>query len=287
MDSDCIFRHLMQELFSNSYVNELPKMQKVIKDFKPEGPLTKSLLKLLLKAFEVLVFPVLDSWEAYLDTNMLSVTSSPKMYISYAILLSWTEVHVVEDQYARFLIVLTLVNYMARVAYDFTGRKFYKLSPKILTVLFDKVLKEDFYKGGGWKSLKKHILNKKYSEIYDEYEAYDFNNSYSLKKLMQRIQDIFLHPRPSFEHLHSLEQISNFEIINDLTRDVMSLVETSLVNELNLNTEQSLSKVTEGSKSSEHSDLKSFFEVVLQNRVVDLEDKLRELISVFELLDTK
>ncbi|GFV47689.1 uncharacterized protein TNCV_1708851 [Trichonephila clavipes] len=287
MDSDRIFRHLMQELFSNSYVKELRKMQKVIKDFKPEGPLTKSLLKLLLKVFEVLEFAVLDSWAEYLYTNMLSVTSSPKMYISYAIFLSWMEIHVVESPYVRFLITLTLVNYMAKMTYDFTGRNFYKLTPKILTVLFDKILKEDFCKAGGWKGLKKHILNKKYNEIYDEYEAYNFINSDLITKLTQRVKDIFLHPRPSFAHLLSLERIGNFKIINDLTRDIMPLVETSLLNELSLNMEQSLSKEAEGSKSSEHFVLKYPFEMALNDEMVDLEEKLRELISICELLDAE
>ncbi|GFU77205.1 uncharacterized protein TNCV_152511 [Trichonephila clavipes] len=141
MTSDPIFTHLIQELYSDSYIAGLGSILDIIKDCKPKGPLTKSLLELLPKVFEVLEIVVENCWLSYIDENLQSMVDSPASYVSHVMMTCWVERNTVPDIFDRFLIVLTFVNYVSDLIYCMTAKKYYRMTPKILTVLFENVLK--------------------------------------------------------------------------------------------------------------------------------------------------
>ncbi|GFY49737.1 uncharacterized protein TNIN_106631 [Trichonephila inaurata madagascariensis] len=248
-----IFTHLIQELYSDSYVAGLGSISDIIKDCKPKGPLTKSLLEFLPKVFDVLEIGIKDCWSIYIDKNLKSIVASPELYVSHVMMMCWVEKNTTPDIYERFLIVLTLVKYMADLVYRTTAKKFYGLTSKILTVFFGNFLREDFNKRGGWKHLEKHILYKKYLEYYDECLLYDFVFDDIPKDLKQRMQDSYS-PLQTLGSIFIRKNTINFNVIQDLIREVLRSVETSLLNELSsptLNEEHSVSKEAGRASSTE------------------------------------
>ncbi|GFQ78980.1 uncharacterized protein TNCT_472701 [Trichonephila clavata] len=153
---------------------------------------------------------------------------------------------VVTDTYDRTLSVVALVKYMSEKICFTTGKKFYKLDPRILTAFFDNCLRKDFKKRGGWNRLEKH-LNKKYREYRNECAAYGF--------VIDDIpDDLKLKIRHTFTSKSELLTEVPCERISDLyiTREVSS-VGTSLLNEINLPktyTEKYFPKEAEGSSST-------------------------------------
>ncbi|PRD22927.1 UNVERIFIED_CONTAM: hypothetical protein NCL1_47773 [Trichonephila clavipes] len=277
MASDPIFTHLIQELYSDSYVAVLGSISDIIKDCKPKGPLTKSLLELLPKVFDVLEIGIKDCWPIYIDKNLKSIVASPELYVSHVMMMCWIEKNTTPDIYERFLIVLTLVKYVVDLVYHTSGKKFYPLTSKILTVFFENVLREDFNKRGGWKHLKKHILNKKYLEYYDECLSYDFIFDDIPKDLKQRMQD-------SYSPLQTLDSIFIRKNTSNFKKKLISPT---------LNKEHSVSKEVGRSSSTEANgldDLEMMPSLEIKYRhcvcqIKQLKEKLIQLISTFQLLE--
>ncbi|GFS48958.1 uncharacterized protein TNIN_280871 [Trichonephila inaurata madagascariensis] len=272
MASDPIFTHLIQELYSDSYVARLGSISDIIKDCKPKGYLTKSLLELLPKVFDVLEIVVKICWSNYIDENLQSMVDSAVAYVSYAMMGCWIERNTVPDIFDRFLIALTFVNYLADLIYCTTAKKYYKLTPKILTVFFENVLMEDFKKRGGWKRLEKHILSKNYLEYHYECSAYDFVYDNIPKDLKQKCE----------------KAMRLREVLISVTIFLTELSPPSL------SEEQSDSEETEGSSSTEAKVVEDPYMYsrgidyrLCESRLNRLEEKLRQLISIFELLEAE
>ncbi|GFQ97417.1 uncharacterized protein TNCT_649141 [Trichonephila clavata] len=197
---------------------------------------------------------------------------------------------------------------MSEIIWFTTGKKLYQLNSRILTVFFENCLREDFKNRGGWKRLEKHILSRKYREYHNECAAYRFVMDDIPDDLKRKI-------RHSFASKSEPPKDVPRERINDLTQQVMSFVGTSLLNEINspkMNKENLVSKEAEGSSSAksnvlEDSDLlcdgtistgANMLEVsdmarssgkqvnLCVSHLNQLEDKLKGLISIFELLET-
>ncbi|GFQ71839.1 uncharacterized protein TNCT_713881 [Trichonephila clavata] len=258
MANDPIFTFLIQELHSDSCVENLDSTSDIVKDCKPKGLLTKRLLELLPKAFVVLEIVVKDCWSSYIDENLKTMVASPELYVSHIMMLCWIEKSTIPGIYDRFLIMFPLVKYVANRVYRSTAKKFYRLTSKILTVFFENVLREDFKKRGGWKRLEKHILNKKYLEYYDECLPYDFVIDDVPEDLKQRMRDSYS-PLQTLDAIFIKKNTNNFNIMQDLIHEVLNSVETPLLNELSLptlNEEHSVSKEAERSDSTEANVLK-------------------------------
>lgn len=286
MASDPIFRHLMQELFSEFYVAAFGEMGSVIQDCTPKGALTKSLFELLVKVFDVLEYEIIRSWSEYFDTYLKSI-NSPKKFISYMIMISRMEIDVVNDHYDKFLIVLALINYATSMTYNQSNNEYFKLTSKVMTFIYEKSLREDFHRRGGWKHLKKHIINRKYVEYYNECKNRDLIiNGQLPEDLERKIQDIFSPQRPSFSHLGPVESCGDFEVIDSLSSELMSSIETSLLDLLS--SPATNTKESEGSNSSvseaDSCDLDVFYS---EGRIKHIQDRLREIISIFESLEAE
>ncbi|GFY50905.1 uncharacterized protein TNIN_161311 [Trichonephila inaurata madagascariensis] len=290
MASDPIFRHLMQEFFPYSFEETSDSLFKFNQKFTPKGPLSKNLLNLIAEAFLAIETVVHETWARRLAIIQRSMMQSAELYICHLMCICFTEQQIVTDIYDLFLNVIVLVRYITRMIFYTTGKKLFKLASRILTVFFENSLREDFMKHGGWERLEKHILNRKYHEYYNECARYDFITESIPQDLKEKI-------RPSLSFSNELPEYINVRI-TDLTRKVISSVESSLLNEISSpksNKEISVSKEAEGASSTEANVLKdsdmprsSEKQINLcESRLNQLEEKLKGLISIFELLETE
>ncbi|GFR06350.1 uncharacterized protein TNCT_83781 [Trichonephila clavata] len=231
MARDLFFKHLMQELFPSYYVETLDLGPYNNVDYKPMGPLTENLISMFPKVIAVLQNLVMETWSIYLHRTRALMISSREMYVSHVMLISYVEDQIVGNIYDKFLMVLASVTHLAERINIATGMNFYELTPQILTVYFENALREDFNRSGGWKNLERHILSKKYNEIYNECVALYFATD---EELQQKIREIVSPPRPYFEiSIPSYENIKH-PIIVKLTCQVMSFREKSPFNEPSL-----------------------------------------------------
>ncbi|GFY73948.1 uncharacterized protein TNIN_243551 [Trichonephila inaurata madagascariensis] len=289
MSRDLIFRRFMQKLFSQPSVDALELHQN---NRRPKEYFTKNLLDLLQQVFAVLEIVIRDAWSEFVDVHFKLMASSPRNYIRHIIIMCSAEMERYTDIYDRFLIMLSVVIFTAEMMFDVTRKPFNKLNPQILTVFFEDVLREDFYRRGGWNRLEKHILSRKYTEYYKECLPYEFDIHNIPEDLKQRIRDCF---SPELIWCKVGRHKTRF---SNLTHKVMSSVDTSLLNILSspkVNTEQSVSKEVVGSDprtakmddshamEPEESDLY----VRCKSKIDELERRLQNLVTIFELLDTK
>ncbi|GFV47700.1 hypothetical protein TNCV_1708951 [Trichonephila clavipes] len=156
------------------------------------------------------------------------------------------------------------------------------------------MLKEDFYRRGGWKRLENYILNSKYIEYYYECLPYKFVMKDVPEHLKQRIRHSFSPKAVFYCKMGNKERQ-----FSHLTREVMSYVDPSLLSGLNspeLNEEQWIPNETEESDSSTATMLEDSrtrvpkeldLFVCCSDKVEKLEWTLQNLLSIFELLDTK
>ncbi|GFR30265.1 uncharacterized protein TNCT_625791 [Trichonephila clavata] len=288
MASDPIFQHLIQELFPYSYGNASHSSLIISQKFTPKRLLTKNLFDLMVEAFAVLEIVIHETFSAYLGKNRAAMKQSAESYVYSTMCICWMKQQVVPDIYDRFLSTIVLVRYTTERLFSTNGKKFYKLTSQILTVLFENTLREDFMKRGGWENLGKHILNKKYREHFNEYARYDF-----ISHLIP--EDLKLKNSLLVTSTTGLSENIPCEWINYLTLKVMSSVSTSLLKEINspkLDKEKTVSKEIEGSRSTntlEDSEMPPSSKTHNQlcvSRIDHLEEKVKELISIFELLES-
>ncbi|GFS48965.1 uncharacterized protein TNIN_280931 [Trichonephila inaurata madagascariensis] len=199
------------------------------------------------------------------------------------------------DIYDRFLNAFALVNYVTDI-FIIGGANFCELSRQTLTVFYENVLRKDFEERGGWKCLRKYIQDKKYVRYFYDCEKYNFVADDFPKKLKVKIRDSFSYQLPSIPHNFQME-LHFLREVDDLTSKVMSSIKISPLNDLNspkFKEEQSILKevdepsfnkadILEVSSTmvSQESDKYEF----CQSKVDDLEERLRYLLGVFELLD--
>ncbi|GFY51259.1 uncharacterized protein TNIN_406761 [Trichonephila inaurata madagascariensis] len=226
MPSDPTFQHLLEVFFPSSYMETSDLHMVLRKDITPKERLKKDLFDLIGDAFAVLEISIRITRSKPLSYNQLTMIQSVKEYVWCIMFLCWVEKEVVTDIYDRTLSVVALVKYTSEVISFTSGKNFYKLNSLILTVFFENCLRVDFKKRGGWKRLRKHILSRKYREYHEECAAYHFvikNIPHDLKRKI----------RLSFAYFLKFRREVPIARINDLTREVMSSVGTSLLNELN------------------------------------------------------
>ncbi|GFU25114.1 uncharacterized protein TNCV_3360461 [Trichonephila clavipes] len=308
MPSDPIFQHFLEVFFPYSYMEASDLHMVLVKDITPKGPLTKNLFYLIADTLDVLDISIHDAWSGHIGKERRAMMQSVKFYVWHVISMCWVEKLVVADIYDRTLSVVALVRFVSEMFWFTSGKKLYQLNSRILTVFFENSLKEDFKKRGGWKRLEKHILNRKYKEYHNKCAAYRFVFDAIPDDLKLEIRQSLVSRFDYPKELHS-------EKIDDLTQEVMSSIGFSLLNEINspkINEGKSVSKEAEGSSSNKANVLKdsempcdgtSSVEAdalkdsdmprssekqinLCVSRVNQLEEKLKDLISIFELLET-
>ncbi|GFS54015.1 hypothetical protein NPIL_358731 [Nephila pilipes] len=299
MESDPYFKHLMQELFSGPYLEGMDLNLCRNKDYKSKGPLTKSLLDSFRKVFAVQEISIKHNWSTYFEQIQPIAKSSPEHYVEYLIVMLFAEKDVLGNKYDRFLTILSAVVYSAKRMYYATGKNFFKFTPHVSSVFFENALREDFNQLGAWECLENNILSRKYNEYYEVLVASDFNFD---EERELKIRELLLSEQLPFSSGVSEKEVYvNMSEVQYLTNKVMSRIEISLLKELDLPylfEEQLVSKQAEESCSSKEngivdptdSNTKDYFGTEFQdfdNQLNRTEEKMKDLISVFELLDAK
>ncbi|GFY54863.1 uncharacterized protein TNIN_297591 [Trichonephila inaurata madagascariensis] len=241
MADDPIFRHLTNQLFPYYYVKygKIPLIMECTDSFVEKGVLTKYLFGTIVKAIYVLENAVASSWAVYLNTNHELMTHSPKLYVNHVMKICRLEKELIHDVYERLISVCALVTAIGIFTYRNTCENFYKLTPLILSVFFENVLKEDFEKQGGWECFEQYLLHQGYADWYDKLRISgsvvdDVANlpvefQLKTKQLVSRRQRI-----DSTDII--LEEIGNRLRTAYLTREVFKSIDASILNELNLST---------------------------------------------------
>ncbi|GFY78109.1 hypothetical protein TNIN_339901 [Trichonephila inaurata madagascariensis] len=233
MANDALFQHLTSHLFPYYYA----KYHKIlgfecVETFVPMGALTNNLFDIIAKAMHLFEAFIIWSWMESLEYNSEKIKHF-ETYILYVMMFCIQKKTLIKDIYERFINVCSLVTVIGLHNLYTTGKKFYKLTPQILTVFFEKALKEDFKKRGGWKRLEKYIMSQDYLEYFEllcgapiPREEYDEKaNEFTSRR----------------SHVHSpflpLQKESENQLASYLTMKVISCLDASLVTELRSSTQ--------------------------------------------------
>ncbi|GFT18839.1 uncharacterized protein NPIL_232901 [Nephila pilipes] len=237
MADDMIFRHLTNQLFPYYYVKygKIPLNIECQDLFVERGALSRYLFEIIVKTIYVLENTVASPWTVYLNTNHELMIHSPKLYVNHVMRICRLEEQLVQDTHERFVSVCALVTAIGIIIYRITRKNFYKLTPLILTVFFENVLKEDFEKQGGWEHLQQYLLHQGYADWHDKLgisgsvveDATNLPEEFRIKtkELISRRQRI-----NSTDMI--LEEINNRLRTVYLTRVVMKSIDASLQEEL-------------------------------------------------------
>ncbi|GFR22360.1 uncharacterized protein TNCT_159491 [Trichonephila clavata] len=238
MANDALFQHFLRHMFPYFYVKykNLPEgfLDTSVEPFVAKGLLTENLFDVMGKAMFGVQNVLIASWCERLEKDMEKMTSSAEKYISQTIMFCYALKSVISDIYERFITVCALVTYIGIYICYRTLKKFYQLTPRILTVFFEDALKEDFKKRGGWNCLERYLLSQVYLEYYENFCFYINCNEVDSRIVFKHELLRFFKRR---NVLHSL--FFNFVQMGDqdtkiLTNKVLSFIETSLLTELAL-----------------------------------------------------
>ncbi|GFQ69328.1 uncharacterized protein TNCT_63231 [Trichonephila clavata] len=232
MANDALFQHLMTHLFPYYYAKH-HKIQgfECVETFVPKGALTENLFDIIAKAMHSLEDFIIYSWIESLKYNSESVKDF-ETYILHVMMFCIEKKTLLNDIYERFINVCSLVTIIGLHTFFTTGKKFYKLTPRILTVFFEKALKEDFKKRGGWKRLEKYIMFQDYLEYNEllcdaQSPCVEFDEK-SIEFASRRC------------HVYSpflISEETENDFASDLTVEVISSIEASLLAELRSSTQ--------------------------------------------------
>ncbi|GFT57623.1 uncharacterized protein NPIL_436431 [Nephila pilipes] len=299
MASDPYFKHLIQELFEGPYLEGLDFNLRQKKDYKPKGPLTRTFLDIFPKVFALLEDVMKTFCSSHIKKHLNSMESSPEIYVYRSLFMCDLLGHFVKSKYDRFIFVLSLMSCSEKIISTATGRKFYKLTSRILTVFFERVLWKEFDKLLFWKRLEKYIFSGKYNEYCDELVASNFSIDDDFR---DRITSLFHTAMSEISKIPQTVEDALYLRADTLTPEVMCSVENSLLYELSspkLNEEQPVATLVKGACASNRNGNDSEFQnydtkaelksniYVFENRLKEMEETLRNLLSIFELLEAK
>ncbi|GFV12485.1 uncharacterized protein TNCV_1792641 [Trichonephila clavipes] len=258
MAQDEIFQYLMDQMFPYFYekYGKVPSDVGCSGSFVANKVLTEDLFEIIAKTFYVLGCVLLLSWSNFLDEHYALMARSPKHYISLAIKACYIENHFNCDIHERFISVGSLVTVIGKYIYIRTNQAFYKLTPLILTVFFENVMKEDFEKQGSWKNLEKYLSKERFSDWYDSFKSsryfIDHFDSFP-EEIKIKLKELTLRRGSILASYEIVKTIGSESEIKDLTQKVISSAETSILYELRwpgLDEKQWISKKDEVSASN-------------------------------------
>lgn len=168
MAEDEIFQHFVDQLLPYYYDIEVVFPNRTCPaSFVAKGVLTENLFSAIFKTFYVLDKIMYKYWLLYLNENIKEAISSKTHYVLYVIRPCYVETLVNCDIYETFISVCALIISIGTNTYIDTGKNFCDLTPIIMTIFFENVLKEDFNKRGGWNCLERYLLQQDYVEYYE------------------------------------------------------------------------------------------------------------------------
>ncbi|GFR22354.1 uncharacterized protein TNCT_159471 [Trichonephila clavata] len=237
MAQDKIFQYLMDQMFPYFYVKygEIPLDLERTDSFVANNVLTEDLFEVIAETLYVVGCVLLFSWSNFLNEHYALMALSPKHYISLVTEACYIENHFNCSIYERFISVCSLVTVMGKYTYTRTNQAFYKLTPLILTVFFENVMKKDFEKHGSWKNLEKYLTKVRSSDWYDNFKSsrnfIDHFDSFP-EEMKTKVKELAVRRRSIRESDAIVKTIRNESEISDLIQKVLISTETSILYEL-------------------------------------------------------
>lgn len=242
MSESVLFQHFLRHLFPYYYV-KFTGMEAdfdSVESFVAKGALTENLFDVITKTIHALEQFIITSYtKCFQDLNILTI-ECPEEYVKYGMMFCLTYKELINDIYERFISVCALAITMGINTFHTTGRKFYKLTPRILTVFFENNLKEDFKKRGGWKRLEKYLMRQDYLEFYEA--LINFNRQQSKKntsEIKEKMVNFVMRRKYMFVNQICVEGGMSNERVVALTDEVISTI-----TELSLSSENKPASVT-------------------------------------------
>ncbi|GFS86943.1 uncharacterized protein NPIL_464241 [Nephila pilipes] len=253
MSDEVLFQHLMDHLFSFYYGKiGLCLDCKQCGPFVAKGALTQSLFEMIAKA----IFVLRKGLSKELEWVKTQVMSSPEKYVRCLMMICLSEEFSTSNFFQKLINVCSVVTELGIDAYKSYKRKFYKLTPRILTVFFENNLKGTFNKCGGWKQLEKYLSGQDYLQFSGEWTTYldDECGGKFPKKVREGLSEFF-RIRKQWSNppkLYKPPRKQDPNLWNNLTIQVVSTLDASLLAELEVSSTDekgSTSTLDEKSKS--------------------------------------
>ncbi|GFY57531.1 hypothetical protein TNIN_314811 [Trichonephila inaurata madagascariensis] len=210
----------------DSYSIEPPSAQKI---------LTDEYNYLVINAINVQRQVIIGKWIDFLEDFFKIMLSSPRMYVLSVVCMCQVVVDFTTDIYERFLSVCCLPLQIGEFACKDSGLVFYKLTPYILKEFYAEVLKDSFYKRGGWQRLERYLRKQDYIilKILIDHAESDSEESPLVTELSNYIKEKIktLEYDPSAMVLKKINDDLN-SIAKDITHRVISSLEVPLLEEL-------------------------------------------------------
>ncbi|GIY28709.1 hypothetical protein CEXT_301771 [Caerostris extrusa] len=161
MAEDQEMKFLVYQLIPNVMISTNLTDTKQTLDIESFGNVTKEIIKHLTRAVLMKMYINDVTWWRYVRENRHDFFNTEERFLSFVLYA----VHVVnfrtQDIYERFIEAIATVLSIVYYTYE-TNIKILEYSPQILTVFFNSMLKNSFYKRGGWEQLTKHIKTQDY-----------------------------------------------------------------------------------------------------------------------------
>ncbi|GFR22357.1 hypothetical protein TNCT_159481 [Trichonephila clavata] len=174
MTESALFQHFVHQLLPYYYVHFSTMGEDLdpIKPFVPKGVLTENLFDINYKVFYCLQDLIISSWNKSLAHSDVLIIKSPRLFVKYLLVFCLAKGHLIKSFWERFITVCASVMVIGTHVSYMNSKKFYKLTPRILIVLFEEVLKQDFKNQGGWKRLERYLIHKNYLEYYEAFRHF-------------------------------------------------------------------------------------------------------------------
>ncbi|GFR06344.1 uncharacterized protein TNCT_83761 [Trichonephila clavata] len=233
--ADDIFRHLMKHMFPFYYTKSGSFEDSELKDFVPKGSLSKTLFTFILKSTYMLEDALFLPWKTYIDVHKKLMLSSPEMYVAHVMRICLTDISVTTDIFEKLINAYSLVTTIGIATSGASRKKFYKMTPRILEVIFENKLKYDFERCGGWRRLEKYLSSQDFIRFYDELAAYLEGRSFDCpEEVLNKHSKLLTDRLVNFSTRIKVKRCTNDPEIDDLTRQVMSIIDVSIITEVRL-----------------------------------------------------
>ncbi|GFV12481.1 hypothetical protein TNCV_1792601 [Trichonephila clavipes] len=204
-----------------------------IKPFVVKGVLSENLFDVINKIFFCLQDLIRSSWQRSLAHSNVPSINSPRLFVKYLFVFCLAKSQLITDIYERFINVCASATVIGMDASSTNGKKFYKMTPRILIVLFEKVLKKDFTKRGGWKRLERYLICQDYLEYYEALSCYRRQSAREIPAEMKGKIIDFSNRRQHFcESYVNVRGGVNDSLITNLASEVFLELDHSLLVEL-------------------------------------------------------
>ncbi|GFY57532.1 hypothetical protein TNIN_314821 [Trichonephila inaurata madagascariensis] len=206
-----------------------------IEPFAAQNILTDEYNSLIIKAMCVQSRIINGKWQDFFEECSEYLRTTPPMYIISVVSMCLVVVDFTADIYERFLSVCSLIIQAGKFICKDNGSVYYKLNPYILKAFYAEVLKDAFYKRGGWKCLEGYLRKQDYINLKNRID--DAESDSEKWRLTAELSNYIKEKIKTLEYDPSEMTRKKLEdspttVAKDITPHVLSSIEYPLLEEL-------------------------------------------------------